>query len=51
MISDLKFETVKVASFDCASHRLIEEITKFDFKHIIVSTVRIIVKLKKQRLY
>jgi len=38
MISDLKFETVKVASFDCASHRLIEEITKFDFKHIIVST-------------
>jgi len=38
MISDLKFETVKVASFDCASHRLIEEITKFDFRHIIVST-------------
>ena len=38
MISDLKFETLKIASFDCASHRLIEEITKFDFKHIIVST-------------
>ena len=37
MISDLKFETVKIASFDC-SHRLIEEITKCDFKHVIVST-------------
>ena len=38
MISDLKFETIKIASFDCASHRLIEEISKFNFKHIIVST-------------
>tara|TARA_B100000989_G_scaffold299017_1_gene291973 strand:- start:2996 stop:3961 length:966 start_codon:yes stop_codon:yes gene_type:complete len=38
MISDLKFETIKIASFDCASHRLIEEITKFNFKYIIVST-------------
>tara|TARA_B100000886_G_scaffold22156_1_gene14089 strand:- start:8041 stop:9006 length:966 start_codon:yes stop_codon:yes gene_type:complete len=38
MISELKFETVKIASFDCASHRLIKEITKFDFNHIIVST-------------
>ena len=38
MIFDLKFEIVKVASFDCASHRLISEIVKFNFKHIIVST-------------
>tara|TARA_Y100000590_G_C15727499_1_gene1015768 strand:+ start:1698 stop:2663 length:966 start_codon:yes stop_codon:yes gene_type:complete len=38
MISDLNFKMIKVASFDCASHRLINEILKFDFEHIIVST-------------
>ena len=38
MISDLNFEMVKVASFDCASHRLIKEIAESSFKHIIVST-------------
>ena len=37
-IEKLNFKTVKIASFDCASHRLIEEISKKSFEHIIVST-------------
>tara|TARA_B100000787_G_scaffold168714_1_gene158059 strand:- start:1094 stop:2047 length:954 start_codon:yes stop_codon:yes gene_type:complete len=32
------FNEVKISSFDCASHRLIEEISKKDFDHVIVST-------------
>jgi N,N'-diacetyllegionaminate synthase len=32
------FREVKVSSFDCASHRLISEISKKEFDHIIVST-------------
>ena len=35
---DKLFDEVKISSFDCASHRLIEEISKKDFDHIIVST-------------
>ncbi len=38
MIEKLGFQTIKVASFDCASHRLIEEVSKRNFKHIVVST-------------
>ena len=38
IIEKIKFKTVKIASFDCASHRLIEEISKKNFDHIIVST-------------
>ena len=38
IVSDLNFEEVKVSSFDCASHRLIEDIAKKPFKRIIVST-------------
>ena len=32
------FNEVKISSFDCASHRLIKEISKKNFDHIIVST-------------
>ena len=32
------FETIKISSFDCASHRLISEISKKNFKKVIVST-------------
>ena len=32
------FNEVKISSFDCASHRLIEEVSKKNFDHIIVST-------------
>lgn len=37
MVSKL-FSEIKISSFDCASHRLVSEISKKDFKHIIVST-------------
>lgn len=32
------FNEVKISSFDCASHKLIDEISKKNFEHIIVST-------------
>ena len=38
MIEKLGFKMIKIASFDCASHRLIEEISKKNFEHIVVST-------------
>ncbi len=38
IIEKLKFTSIKIASFDCASHRLIEEVSKKKFEHIIVST-------------
>ena len=31
-------DTIKVSSFDCASHKMIEELCKSNFKEIIVST-------------
>ena len=37
MVEKLGFKTVKVASFDCASHRLIKEISERSFQHIVVS--------------
>jgi N,N'-diacetyllegionaminate synthase len=37
-IQDLNFELIKISSFDCASHKMIEEISKSKFKEIIVST-------------
>lgn len=37
-ISNFNFKEVKVSSFDCASHRLIEDIAKKPFQRIIVST-------------
>ena len=36
-IIDLKWDTVKVASYDCGSHQLIEDLSKH-FKHLIIST-------------
>ncbi len=38
MIEELNFDTVKISSFDCASHRLVEEVAKKPFSKIIVST-------------
>ena len=38
MIEKLGFKTIKIASFDCASHRLIKEIADKNFQHIVVST-------------
>ncbi len=38
MIEKLGFKMIKIASFDCASHRLIEEISKKNFEHVVVST-------------
>ncbi len=38
MVEKLGFKSVKIASFDCASHRLIEEISKRNFDQILVST-------------
>tara|TARA_B100001057_G_scaffold371772_1_gene375891 strand:- start:101 stop:1066 length:966 start_codon:yes stop_codon:yes gene_type:complete len=38
IVEKLGFNIIKIASFDCASHRLIEEISKRSFKKIIVST-------------
>jgi len=38
MVEKLGFQIIKIASFDCASHRLIEEISKKNFQHIVVST-------------
>jgi len=32
------FNEVKISSFDCASHKLIDEVSKKNFEHIIVST-------------
>ena len=37
-IKKLNFEIIKVSSFDCSSHKMIEEISKSNFKEIIVST-------------
>ena len=37
-IESLNFEIIKISSFDCASHKMIEEISKSKFKEIIVST-------------
>lgn len=38
MVEKLGFNTVKIASFDCASHRLIKDVSKRNFHHIVVST-------------
>ena len=38
MVEKLGFKTVKIASFDCASHRLIEEISIRNFHQVLVST-------------
>jgi len=38
MVFDLGFKFIKVASFDCASHRLIEETCKRKFDHLVIST-------------
>lgn len=38
MVEKLGFKMIKISSFDCASHRLIEDISKKNFDHIIVST-------------
>ena len=35
---DIGFKFIKVASFDCASQKLIEEIGKKNFDHLIIST-------------
>ena len=37
-IESLNFETIKVSSFDCASHKMIEEISNSKIKEVIVST-------------
>ena len=37
-IKKLDFQIIKVSSFDCSSHKMIEEISKSNFKEIIVST-------------
>ena len=37
-LETLDFETVKVSSFDCSSHKMISELSKSKFKNIIVST-------------
>ena len=38
LIEKLGFQIIKIASFDCASHRLIQEIAEKNFQHIVVST-------------
>ncbi|MDC0142798.1 N-acetylneuraminate synthase family protein [Candidatus Pelagibacter sp.] len=38
MIEKLGFELVKIASFDCASTRLLKEVSSRSFKEIIIST-------------
>lgn len=38
IVKKMGFETIKISSFDCASHRLIREISKKNFKKVIVST-------------
>lgn len=37
-IESLNFDIIKISSFDCASHKMIEEISNSKFKEIIVST-------------
>ena len=37
-LENLNFEVIKVSSFDCASHKMIEELSNSKFKEIIVST-------------
>lgn len=37
-LEDLNFQTIKVSSFDCASFKMIEELSMSKFKEIIVST-------------
>ena len=37
-VESLNFDIIKISSFDCASHKMIEEISKSKFKEIIVST-------------
>lgn len=37
-LESLNFEIIKVSSFDCASHKMIEELAFSKFKEIIVST-------------
>lgn len=37
-LEDLNFQTIKVSSFDCASFKMIEELSLSKFKEIIVST-------------
>ena len=37
-IKKLKLELIKVSSFDCASFKLIDELSKSNFDKIIVST-------------
>ena len=37
-VESLNFETLKISSFDCASHKMIEEISNSKIKEIIVST-------------
>ena len=37
-LETLGMDTIKVSSFDCASHKMIEELCKSNFKEIIVST-------------
>lgn len=38
LLEKLKFKSIKIASFDCASHNLIREACKKNFEEIIVST-------------
>jgi len=37
-IESLNFDLIKISSFDCASHKMIKEISNSKFKEIIVST-------------
>ena len=37
-IEKMNLDLIKIASFDCASHRMIEEVSKTKIKHIVVST-------------
>ena len=37
-LETLDFDTIKVSSFDCSSHKMISELSKSKFKNIIVST-------------
>ena len=46
---DIGFKFIKVASFDCASHKLIEEICKKKFDHLLYQQERLTIeRLKKQ---
>ena len=37
-LEELNMEIIKVSSFDCSSHKMIEELCKSNFKEIIIST-------------